>query len=138
MSQNKKESKMKKYVRSIIQTRSVNQFCLLSGQYIFEFTPDACPEVVIEGSVSSAEGFAYCDTASSPAFTATIRCTNIEGVFTATYGDSISGGGLTCQGIEESFINPLLSVSPALPGNCIVDEFVTSLFPLEDACGDAI
>jgi hypothetical protein len=91
-----------------------------SGQYIFQITAE-CPTLFEIGSEGSEEGISYCRNGNPDApFTATARCQGISGTFQVSFSGGILGGGLNCPDGQDSFINPILSVDPALTENCIL------------------
>jgi hypothetical protein len=115
---------VKKYETPGIQYLSF--FCSIPvTQYVFVITPNVCPSLSADGAVGTEEGLAFCAPTVEPSsgFSAVIACQNISGTYHAVYGDAVAGGGLSC-GSETSVVYPLISLTPDLPENCIVDSFI--------------
>lgn len=111
------------YRKPVVRSESI-ELLNASGQYIFEITP-ACPGFFNFGTGHTAEGLVYCaQSPDSNSFSADISCQNIAGEFHVVYGAGTSGGGLSCTGGDQSFVDPILSVTPELPANCIVSHFI--------------
>lgn len=113
---------MKPYQTPVMKSESI-ECSNAVGQYIFEFTPGGCSSM--SHYVGQADGLAFCSGGGAIAgnFTAEITCQNIEGTFTVSFGVFTPGGGLNCPNGESIFI-PILNISPELPGDCIVDQFL--------------
>jgi hypothetical protein len=113
---------MKVYQKPEIQAESIPSMPV-SGQYIFEFTPGACPG--FSDAVGQEGGYAFCIDGSliSGNFTAEVTCANVSGTYTVHVGTFVEGGGLDC-GSGESIFAPFDSVTPELPDNCIVNQFL--------------
>jgi hypothetical protein len=112
---------MKLYQTPVMNSESIE--CIHAvGQYIFEFTPEACPGLTtgFQNYEGQEGGFELCFEGSPVLpgnFTAEIHCQNIEGTFTVHVG---SGDAVS----EDCFFLPFTSISPELPSDCIVETFI--------------
>lgn len=91
------------------------------GQYIFEFTPGACPGLTTGNfSYEGQEGGVKACFQGPPAlpgnFDAEITCENISGTFNVHFGSGTDIG-------NDCFFMPITSIFPELPANCVVDGF---------------
>jgi len=112
---------MKTYENPVISQKTCS-FINAAGQYVFEFTPEACPGLTL-GSLTAAGqegGIKQCFQGPPVLpgnFDAEITCRNISGTFNIHVSSGVDLG-------DNCFFLPITSITPELPADCIVDTFV--------------
>ena len=107
-------------------------FSQACSQYQLIVTQQGCPNLAGINVGFSDEGFLGCGDATGLAFaqaqpnqSSVVTCTNISGSYNLTlfYSSAHFGSGLSCTGGKSTIVVPL-SISPDLPGDCIVDTYI--------------